>query len=173
MLNLRTFALLVFSGILLTGCATTKKTVSEEKSKPVPRFVEDFDPMSLTDDQFTIPPKAAEVSPPVDTAGVAPAEQPREVPAEKRIKTVKVPGYRIQIAAVSNQEDAAKIQREAMLQFEDVNVYLTFEPPFYKVRIGDFERRHDAEEYQRKAIAAGYKDAWIVRTMIVKKIVQN
>jgi len=165
---------LLVGTLFFAGCATTKKTVSRPPQAKTTGIVEDFDPMSLTDDHFKIPPKTETVSTtsPADTLAAA-SKNPAAPSVQKRVRTVKVPGYRIQIAAVSNQQDAMNIQREAMLKFEDVNVYLVFEPPFYKVRIGDFERRFDAEEYQRKAIAAGYRDAWIVRTTIVKKVQQE
>ncbi len=166
-------ALILLSFLFLIGCATTKKAVpgGGAGEKVVSGIVEDFDPMSLTDDDFTIPPKQAATA---DTAvSETPAGKAEKSPGqtgEAEKKYIEVPGYRIQIAAVSSQEDAAEIKREAMLKFDDVNVYLTFEPPYYKIRIGDFEKRHDAEEYQRKAVAAGYKDAWIVRTIIVKEV---
>jgi len=167
----RIFIFLGAGLLVLSGCATTKKGVSPEGKAPATGIVEDFDPMTLTDDDFKIPPKseAAPAAQPADTTAAGPKQAAAER-AGRRVRKVKVPGYRIQIAAVSNQQDAMNIQREAMLKFEDVNVYLVFEPPFYKVRIGDFERRFDAEEYQRKAIAAGYRDAWIVRTTIVKEV---
>jgi|Deesub1362B_J571_1020462.scaffolds.fasta_scaffold05998_4 cell division septation protein DedD len=143
-----------------------KEPAKEGEKKPV--LIEDLDPVELGDLNFTIPPKTVAeedtVSIGAEESGTATPKLPSSKP---RIR--KVPGFRIQIAAVTSQEDAAEIQKQAMLQFEDVNVYLVFEPPYYKIRVGDFERRHDAEEFQRKAIEAGYRDAWIVRTVIQKK----
>ena len=41
-------------------------------------------------------------------------------------------------------------------------MYLDYEVPYYKVRVGSFGSREEAEEYQQRAKAAGYRNAWVV-----------
>lgn len=77
----------------------------------------------------------------------------------------KVPGYRVQIFASSTQEGADKVASEARFKFTE-QVYVEYEPPYYKVRLGDYKNRSDAEILREKAKNLGYLDAWIVQTEV-------
>ncbi|HDL17466.1 MAG TPA: SPOR domain-containing protein [Bacteroidetes bacterium] len=165
------FALLIFS--FFFGCATTQKSkapVNRDKAEPETQILEDFDPVELKDDDFVVPAKVNDFVAP----GKIQTEYPNAVPFANadsgEVKTVRVRGYRIQIGAFKNQEDAETVHREAMLNFENDNVYLIFEPPNYKIRVGDFEARRDAEGLLQKAISMGFKDAWIVKTLVGKEV---
>ena len=46
------------------------------------------------------------------------------------------------------------------------SVYVDFEAPNYKVRIGDFIDRDSAESLQQDLMQMGYNSAWILRTRI-------
>ena len=46
------------------------------------------------------------------------------------------------------------------------SVYVDFEAPNYKVRIGDFIDRDSAESLQQELVQMGYNSAWILRTRI-------
>ena len=46
------------------------------------------------------------------------------------------------------------------------SVYVEFETPNYKVRVGDFINRDSAELLQKELLKMGYKTAWILRTRI-------
>lgn len=160
------FPLLV---IYLNGCATTKLVPPAKPSGPAKggeagtvRQVEDLNPEALPDSIFVVQerPTAPEVENPNNPA----AEQSTEETAKETV--TEQPGYRVQIAALSNQDEAMQIKKEAMLKFADQGVYLIFDPPFYKIRVGDFVSRYDAEKLQQQAIQLGYKDAWIVRTRV-------
>ena len=45
-------------------------------------------------------------------------------------------------------------------------IYIIFEAPNYKVRIGNFIDRKKAENYRQEMIKGGYSSAWIIRTRI-------
>ena len=45
-------------------------------------------------------------------------------------------------------------------------IYVIFEAPNYKVRIGDFIDRQKAEKYRKQLANKGYSSAWIVRTKV-------
>jgi hypothetical protein len=76
-----------------------------------------------------------------------------------------VPGYRVQIFASSTNEGAEKIASEARFKFTE-RVYVEYDAPYYKVRVGDYKNRSDAEILKQKAINVGYSDAWIVQTEV-------
>ena len=46
------------------------------------------------------------------------------------------------------------------------SVYVDFEAPNYKIRIGDFIDRESAESLQQDLVKMGYNSAWILRTRI-------
>lgn len=168
--------IVVFMIILFVfGCSSTQKTIKQEQQnlkKPNIKMVEDLDPVTLTDDDFVIKPKFEDPKP-VNNVNYFQKDSTVSVESDSEmVKIINVRGFRIQIGQVINEEDAGEIRREAMLTFENANVYLIFDAPNYKIRVGDFEKRRDAEKLQDKAISLGYKDAWIVPTMIEKEVIQ-
>ncbi len=148
---------------LALGCAGGQKTAkTTEETKPVQtvqdfaNMNEDFDPLSLKDDdlQFEEPEAAEAGEEDVDLLTAA------EIQADSL-----VPGYRVQIFQTPDYGEAKEAQKDAILRFEQ-GVYWVFDPPFYKVRVGDFVNWFDAEQVQQLAIKKGYRDAWIVRTKV-------
>lgn len=79
--------------------------------------------------------------------------------------TVVIHGYRVQIFATqySNKADS---MRQILEDTLDENVYVPFEAPNYKVRVGDCLDRREAERLRDKLKAMGYRSAWIIRTRI-------
>lgn len=80
----------------------------------------------------------------------------------------EVQGYRVQICAVSDEEAARNIERDAILKFNE-KVYLIYDSPYYKVRIGDCTTRFEADRLQQIAISKGFDDAWVVKTKVKPK----
>jgi len=52
-----------------------------------------------------------------------------------------------------------------MAKYPDVGTYLTFKTPNYKVRIGDFRTKLDAQRFLNEIIA-DYPNAWIIEDQI-------
>lgn len=87
-------------------------------------------------------------------------------------EVVEVPGYRVQIFS-SNRQQTAKT--EAM-QLEksistglDVNVYVQYAPPFWKVRLGDFLTIEEAQAYKQEFIKQHPQlqgDTYVVRDQV-------
>ena len=74
-------------------------------------------------------------------------------------------GYRVQVLATRYFERADSF---AIIMKNTVSdsVYVDFETPNYKVRIGDFIERESAESLQQDLVQMGYNSAWILRTRI-------
>lgn len=82
----------------------------------------------------------------------------------EEIETIE--GYRVQIIATSDLQQANGIKGGAMSRYHRMyNVYLDYFAPYYKVRVGDFRTRLAAfkclMEVQEK-----FPDAYIVKDMI-------
>ena len=124
-------------------------------------FIEDFDPLSLDDDDIVITP-VAKPPPPAEEdkpAHITPTQAP-----EKSTPAI-IQGYRVQLLATGDEPQAREAQKSAIFRFEE-GVYLVFEPPLYKLRIGDCQTRKEAEDLREKAIRNGFHDAWIVPSKI-------
>jgi hypothetical protein len=74
-------------------------------------------------------------------------------------------GYRVQVLATRYFERADSL---AIIMKNTVSdsVYVDFEAPNYKVRIGDFIDRDSAELLQQELVQMGYNSAWILRARI-------
>ena len=73
--------------------------------------------------------------------------------------------YRIQIF----ESTVSSIARAEAKRFQNIlgdSVYIDFEAPLYKLRIGNFVERKKAERAIESIERLGAKDAWIVRTKI-------
>ena len=76
-----------------------------------------------------------------------------------------VQGYRIQVMISENQEDLvlAKQKLESVIKEK---IYIQFELPNYKLRIGNFSSRKKAELYRAKIVRLGYRSSWVIPTLI-------
>jgi SPOR domain len=59
-------------------------------------------------------------------------------------------GYRIQVVSTSNRDQAFKIKTDLMNRFPDEKTYVLFQSPSFKVRIGNFIKRADAEKFRKE-----------------------
>mgnify|MGYP001308975492 FL=1 len=83
----------------------------------------------------------------------------------KQLKLKINEGYRIQIF----ESTVASIARAEAKRFQNIlgdSVYMDFEAPLYKLRIGNFIERKKAERAIESILRLGAKDSWIVRTKI-------
>jgi len=81
----------------------------------------------------------------------------------------RVYGYRVQVFATIYKDKAEKIRSEVQEKVK-FPVYVEEIPPFYKIRIGDFQKREDAEQFLitvQKSL--GYADAFVAETTIFVK----
>jgi len=77
-------------------------------------------------------------------------------------------GYRIQIKMASGNDalDITEEEKEKFLEkYPDIPVYLTFGEPNYRVRVGDFRTRIEAEKFLEK-ISRKYPGAWVTQDLI-------
>lgn len=74
-------------------------------------------------------------------------------------------GYRVQILATHSAQKADSL-RLLLEQKIDDPVYVIFETPNYKVRVGDYLSRSQAEAQQAQLVKIGYPNAWILRSRI-------
>ncbi len=129
----------------------------------MPGVDESFDPFVLQDDDLEFPeppmPKADFSRP--GTSSTSP-----ETPAPPAQQVLD--GFRIQLFASRDIETATLQKKEAEYEFasDSVGVYIEFDSPLYKVRIGDCQTREDAERLLKVARARGFPTAFIVKSKV-------
>lgn len=75
-------------------------------------------------------------------------------------------GYRVQIFVTDNLQHADSIRDDAQTKLNEKDVYISFDPPFYKVKIGNFKNYADAKDFRFKLNQLGYAEARIVNDKI-------
>jgi len=76
-----------------------------------------------------------------------------------------IEGFRVQVLATSSQENADRLRYELAIEYGK-DIYIVFDAPNYKVRIGNFIDRRMAEKLRLELINKGYPSSWIIRTRI-------
>ena len=76
-----------------------------------------------------------------------------------------VKGYRIQVMISENQEDLIEV-KDSLEKLIQEKIYIQFELPNYKLRVGNFSSRKKAELYRNKIARLGYRSSWVIPTLI-------
>jgi len=81
----------------------------------------------------------------------------------------EIEGFRVQVFATQDRNKADELQEQLTLKFNEKN-YIIFEAPNYKLRIGDFLDRDEAEKLRMKLVVNNFPSSWIVRTRILPNL---
>lgn len=79
-----------------------------------------------------------------------------------------IDGYRVMIffdAGNNSKDTAYRVMIEFNEEYPDVPAYISFNPPYYRVRVGDFRTELEAVRFRNK-IKWDYPNAWVVNTTI-------
>ncbi len=150
---------------LAVGCSSSRTVQSPQPSPTTPASPvdESFDPLQLQDEDIDFP------AAPAATGAAEPTGQPFIPVKEPETRQNRVvDGFRVQLFATRDRQRAMVEKKEAEYVFaeDSVAVYIEFDAPMYKVRIGDCIQRGCAEELRQKARRKGYPTAWIVKTRV-------
>ena len=75
-------------------------------------------------------------------------------------------GFRIQVISTGNREDALKVKTDLLTRFPDQKNYMVFQSPSFKVRIGNFLKREDAEAFRKQLVDLYPQGGYIVEDVI-------
>ena len=67
---------------------------------------------------------------------------------------------------ISQNVNELEVIQDKLMKSVDKKIYIIFELPNYKLRVGNFLNRKEAESFQKKIVRLGYRTAWVVPTMI-------
>jgi hypothetical protein len=72
-----------------------------------------------------------------------------------------IPGYRVQIYFGGNRPKATEVKMDFSLMHPEITSYLTYNQPNFKIRVGDFRTRLEAQKFL-KDIQGQYASSFIV-----------
>lgn len=100
---------------------------------------------------------AASVSAQRDSTGVVVHKDPRiELLVKKQIeyneRTTResrrfIKGYRIIVMSTNDQNKATDAKTKLYQEFPELKAHLQWQPPYFRLKVGDFKTRAEAEEY--------------------------
>ena len=76
-------------------------------------------------------------------------------------------GYRVQIFSATGRDSAERSLKEAKSKLGREDIYIEFEPPYFKVRVGNFRSKSDADDFLKTARKNGYDTPFPVQTQIL------
>ena len=155
-----TLGLAAFVIAAMLGCARRPPALPQTSARDSLRVAQDesFDPFSLREDDLMKLPDSRLKS----SAGQGDKEGAHSSTGGALREAA---GFRVQLVATESETLARQIEQNALMDFRE-SVYLTFDPPNYKVRIGDCITRADANVLLGKAIGSGFDNAWVVQCRV-------
>lgn len=147
--------------LIFYACSSSKQVSDPLVSQKQNEYDESFDPNTLQDDDIIIVKN--------DLPLPGSTENNSSVAGETNIIT-EARGFRVQIIATKSIETASQVELEARDVFDSLNhkVYLIFDAPNYKVRVGDVIDRDEADDIRDIAKDYGYRGAFVVRSKVNK-----
>ena len=74
-------------------------------------------------------------------------------------------GFRLQLFETTSKDIADKERLNFQIVLNDT-VYIVFEAPLYRLQLGDYFTRKEAEQKKDNLVRNGYKNIWIVKSRI-------
>ncbi|QJW92155.1 SPOR domain-containing protein [Spirosoma taeanense] len=162
------FVLAIF---ILHGCGSSRPTVSNRSTVDYNSYNEDLSSVRPVYSTVpAVPPAATRPGTPTSTSVAAPAT-PRKNEVRKPSRPVEAmhinrqldlvldtianqnrsiryaPGFRVQVYVGNQRKEVDDIKLIIAQNFPELNPYLSYNQPTYKLKVGDFMRRLDAERY--------------------------
>jgi len=96
----------------------------------------------------------------VGTQGVESDETGSPERVEERQKAV----FRVQVFASKSFDEAQGFAKQIEHIFPE-GVFVEYQPPYYKVRVGEFRDSDQGERYLERVKRLGFENAWLVRVI--------
>ncbi len=119
-------------------------------------------------------------TPPADSATVVVHKDPRlDLLVRKQIQINEettrearknVKGYRLLVINTNNRDEALAAKTKVYTYFPELKPYLIWQSPFFKLKVGNFKDRKEADEYRKKMTAHFPKGVFIINDIIEIKL---
>jgi hypothetical protein len=78
-------------------------------------------------------------------------------------------GYRIQVISTNNRTKALEAKTKIYQRFPELKTYLMYQSPFFKLKVGNFLDRQDAESYRQDIMRLFPSGVYVVRDVVEVK----
>lgn len=75
-------------------------------------------------------------------------------------------GYRLQVLSTHSRDEAFKTKATLLENFPNQKVYILYQSPYFKVRVGNFINRNDAESFSKQISNYLSQPAYVVDDLI-------
>lgn len=82
-------------------------------------------------------------------------------------------GYRIQVISTNNRTKALEAKTKIYQRFPELKSYLMYQSPFFKLKVGNFLDRQEAESYLQDIITLFPSGVYVVRDVVEVKPEKN
>ena len=79
-------------------------------------------------------------------------------------------GYRLLVVNTNKREEAIDAKTKVYTYFPDLKSYLIYQAPYFKLKVGNFKEKKDAEDYQKKLQKYFPKGVFIMNDTIEIKL---
>jgi len=147
------------------GCASSKDSAREEETSKNDAEAGLTEKYELQFNPSDYNPSVAEILELAksDTSGIG-----SDLKAIEPSAPETTPGFRVQVLSTTEIDTANAVRAELSNLPESIGIYVIYDSPYYKVRVGDFLSRPDANPLMKSLIGRGYSDAWIVADRVLK-----
>jgi len=159
--------------LLLEACSASTGTRYEKDDTPKKK--EENNPPKLLDEDFDISPYKTNIDIKDNTGNdnqITDAwygydkndEDSNSIDNKKIVGTVD--GFRVLVVTTDDMNEANSVRDKVYKLTNGKEVYISFEPPFYKVKAGDFVDITDANNFKFKLNQLGYTEARVVQESV-------
>ena len=158
---------IIILALMVASCGVRRVGTAppEERKTPVAPL---FDPLATSEDREIVP-----EAHPVAVAAVADAGDSLMPPVDMSYlqfdsatsATAPTEVYRVQIFTSRLYTEAGR-ERQLAEEIFNLPIYLDYEVPYYKLRVGDFVTRDEAENMVAEIKSIGYRNAWVARVVL-------
>lgn len=150
--------LVLMIAAVVVGCSSSKES-TDQSSKNVREYEKEFDP------------KKYDVSQPKEKVKMENSKTSPTTTSKHPIERVeKMPGFRVQIYSTPDVDMASRNKESIQTAMDSLKVYLLYDAPYYKIRIGDCTTREEAIELRDNLREMGFTEAWVVPDQIFRMI---
>lgn len=134
-----------------------------------PAMIEDFDPLALHDDDIVVEQREVDESRPSQQQTVRLFDNKT---GTEKAEPKMVPGFRVQLMSAKDEAQIIEEKKKAMFKFQQ-NIYVVFESPYYKIRLGNFLTHDAAAVMQEAARRKGFTGAFIAKCLVDRTKVEQ
>lgn len=149
---------LISAIIVLAGCGTSKEG-AKDPGETLREYESSFHPSEYDQPLKDFFPDKQTSGGTDSSSGIS------RTPAQQ---TELTRGYRVQVFATTNYDEAVTMKANVEAQFPDEWFYLVYDAPTYKLRGGNFIERYEADRFAKLVADKGYKNAWVVPERVFK-----